>query len=445
MSLTVTSDKTLAWGDSPINIITSTELSLETSYRIASDTSLSNSLSLEVSNRLSSDNSLEKSLSNALLSEVSSRVLGDASLSTGLSSEVSNRLSSENSLENSLSNALLSEVSSRVLGDAGLSTELSSEVSSRISGTTSINNLFGTSLSLQNLLVQCDTQILGNLTVTGTVTSVILNTQNVDIKDNLIGLNIGAAELSVNYKDTGIICERGSTQKNVFSGFKESNDKYSIFYTNDNSKFIGTDLSIDNYVDFQVKNIEFVDGSCNSLVIQGTNIVSALSSEISSRVSGDASLTNSLSSESSSRVSGDTSLTNALSSESSSRVSGDASLSLELSYEVSERRSGDANLSLELSSEVSERMSGDVSLSNIITKKVSSLGTSSSASSGIGPGMIWNPSGSAVIYFNNVRLGTTTGIIAGNSAVYVPDCIEWNSTTNATPFPAKNVSWQLLS
>jgi hypothetical protein len=132
----------------------------------------------------------------------------------------------------------------------------------------------------------------------------MFNTVNLDISDNLIGLNVGALSTSINTRDTGIICERGSTQNNVFAGYKEEGDRYSIFYTSNTSDFSGNNLNNNGYVDLEVENLYFKDASCNNLFVQGTNIRTSLSSEISSRVSGDTSLYTELSSEISARIKG---------------------------------------------------------------------------------------------------------------------------------------------
>ena len=155
--------------------------------------------------------------------------------------------------------------------------------------------------------------MLGNLTLMGTATSINLNTLNVDISDNIIGLNVGANSLSENFRDTGIIYERGTTQSNVFAGFTELSDLYVIGYTTDSSDFSGNNISISNYVNLRVNDLSFNNGSCNSLVINGTNISTALSTEAITRTSADSSLSTALSSEASSRISGDSSLSNGIS------------------------------------------------------------------------------------------------------------------------------------
>ena len=63
--------------------------------------------------------------------------------------------------------------------------------------------------------------ITGDLTVSGTTTTV--NQTNLDVSDNIIGLNRGA---STNTNDSGLIIERGSTGDNAAFLWDESEDKF---------------------------------------------------------------------------------------------------------------------------------------------------------------------------------------------------------------------------
>ncbi len=123
--------------------------------------------------------------------------------------------------------------------------------------------------------------------------------------------------------------------------------------------------------------------------INGVDVIQSLttrvSSEESSRASGDASLTTRVSSEESSRASGDASLTTSVSSlttrvssEESSRESGDlslttsvSSLTTRVSSEESSRASGDTSLTTRVSSEESSRESGDLSLTTRVSNEES--------------------------------------------------------------------------
>jgi len=76
-----------------------------------------------------------------------------------------------------------------------------------------------------NIVVTNNAVIKGSMTVTGTTTT--LNTENVDISDNLIGLNRNGPT-----RDSGMVIER-TDASNVFIGWK--NDNFTFGKTNDNA------------------------------------------------------------------------------------------------------------------------------------------------------------------------------------------------------------------
>ena len=87
--------------------------------------------------------------------------------------------------------------------------------------------------------VQFDSLVLsGNLTVNGTTTT--LDTENLDVSDSLIGLSKGLTGSPAN--DAGILINRG-TSDNVFMGWDESADKFTMGTTTETSSSTG-DLSI---------------------------------------------------------------------------------------------------------------------------------------------------------------------------------------------------------
>ena len=78
----------------------------------------------------------------------------------------------------------------------------------------------------------------GDLTVNGTTTTV--NQTNLDVSDNIIGLNRGAGS---NANDSGIIIERGSTGNNAAIIWDESADKFTLGTTTSTPSATG-DLTI---------------------------------------------------------------------------------------------------------------------------------------------------------------------------------------------------------
>ncbi len=132
--------------------------------------------------------------------------------------------------------------------------------------------------------------------------------------------------------------------------------------------------SVDDYTgynDYTLVNKKYVD---TKLTSGNTALSTALSSEISYRISGDTSLSTALASEITNRINGDNSLSTVISSVAAARLSGDTSLSTviaavstSLTSEASTRLSADTSLSTALASEITNRINGDNSLSTVIS------------------------------------------------------------------------------
>ena len=160
----------------------------------------------------------------------------DSDIST-LQSNVSSNDSDISSLQSDVSTAqsdistLQSNVSSN---DSDIST-LQSNVSSN---DTDISNLQtqagslasdGNSASFSGNLSAADLTLSGNLTVSGTTTTV--STTNLDVSDSLINLSKGAASGSTASNDGGFVIERGSTESNAAFFWDESADKFKVVTT----------------------------------------------------------------------------------------------------------------------------------------------------------------------------------------------------------------------
>ena len=87
------------------------------------------------------------------------------------------------------------------------------------------NSLTTDNATLSGSAFTGDVSIAGNLNVTGVTTTV----KNIDICDNIIGLNNGLTGASSN--DSGIIIERGNIGDNAFMGWDESEDKFIVGLT----------------------------------------------------------------------------------------------------------------------------------------------------------------------------------------------------------------------
>jgi len=84
------------------------------------------------------------------------------------------------------------------------------------------NTLVNDNAVLSGSVFTGDVIIGGNLNVTGITTTV----KNLDISDNIIGLNNGLTGSSAN--DSGIIIERGTTGDNAFMGWDESAGNFTV-------------------------------------------------------------------------------------------------------------------------------------------------------------------------------------------------------------------------
>ena len=175
----------------------------------------------------------------------------DSDIST-LQSNVSSNDSDISSLQSDVSTAqsdistLQSNVSSN---DSDIST-LQSNVSSN---DTDISNLQtqagslasdGNSASFSGDISAANAVFSGNLTVSGTTTSV--QTTNIDVSDSIMNLSKGAASGANASNDGGFIVERGSSESNVAFIWDEGDDKFKVLSTSAtaaSSDISGTDGS----------------------------------------------------------------------------------------------------------------------------------------------------------------------------------------------------------
>ena len=86
----------------------------------------------------------------------------------------------------------------------------------------SLNSIFSTAVNKAGAIFTGDVTVQGTFTTTGTYADV----HNLDISDNLIGLNRGIITRDAN-RDSGILIERGDVD-NVFMGFDESAEKFTM-------------------------------------------------------------------------------------------------------------------------------------------------------------------------------------------------------------------------
>tara|TARA_R100001440_G_scaffold16970_2_gene28757 strand:- start:2947 stop:5442 length:2496 start_codon:yes stop_codon:yes gene_type:complete len=109
-------------------------------------------------------------------------------------------------------------------GDVTIKREGSAKLATSANGIDVTGEVKGDSLDIDgNADISGNLVLGGDLNVTGTTTTV--NQTNLDVSDNIIGLNRGA---STNSNDSGFIIERGSTGDNAIFAWDESADKFTL-------------------------------------------------------------------------------------------------------------------------------------------------------------------------------------------------------------------------
>ena len=121
-------------------------------------------------------------------------------------------------------------------GDGAIDLTASGEVT--LTGTQTLSNKTLTAPTLTGTTQGASITLSGDLTVNGTTTTV--NQTNLDVSDNIIGLNRGAGS---NANDSGLIIERGSTGDNAAIIWDESADKFTLGTTTSTPSATG-DLTI---------------------------------------------------------------------------------------------------------------------------------------------------------------------------------------------------------
>ena len=175
------------------------------------ETARISAVSAEASSRAAADSALQ----NELDAEEARAAAAEGVLTTNLAQEVTDRQT-----------AVSAEASTRAAAVTNLDT-----VKANLAGAAFTGDVSGTNLTLS-----------GNLTVTGTTTSI--ETVNSQVKDSIMLLNDGAASGSNNANDVGLIMERGSSEDNVALVFDEGEDKFVCYKTSATSA--STDISDDD-------------------------------------------------------------------------------------------------------------------------------------------------------------------------------------------------------
>lgn len=203
-------------------------VSAEASARSSADTSLQGNIDTEETARIAADATLTSDLaqevsdrSTAVSAEASARSSADTALQGNIDAEAS----TARAAESANATAITAEETARIAS-------VSAEASTRAAAVTNLDNIKAdlSGAAFTGAVSGTDLTLSGNLTVTGTTTS--METVNSQVKDSLMLLNDGAADSANNASDLGLIMERGSSDDgNVAIVYDEGIDKFALYKT----------------------------------------------------------------------------------------------------------------------------------------------------------------------------------------------------------------------
>jgi trimeric autotransporter adhesin len=270
-------------------VANATAISTEESRATAAEGVLTTNLAAEVTDRASAvsaeasaRSSADSTLQGNVDAEEASRIAADSTLTTNLAAEVTDRataVSAEAASRASADTALQGEIDAEEVRAAAaegvLTTNLATEVSDRQAAVSAeattraaaVSNLDTIKADLAGAAFTgavsgTDLTLSGNLTVTGTTTSI--ETVNSQVKDSIMLLNDGAASGANNANDVGLIMERGSSEDNVALVFDEGEDKFVCYKTSATSA--STDISGDD------SSAELMDIKVNDVFVGSDNL-----------------------------------------------------------------------------------------------------------------------------------------------------------------------------
>ena len=273
-------------------VANATAISTEESRATSAEGVLTTNLATEVTDRTSAvsaeasaRSSADSTLQSNVDSEEAARIAADSTLTTNLATEVTDRstaVSAEAASRASADTALQGEIDAEEVRAAAaegvLTTNLATEVSDRQSAVSAeattraaaVTNLDNIKADLAGAAFTgavsgTDLTLSGNLTVTGTTTSI--ETVNSQVKDSIMLLNDGAASGSNNANDVGLIMERGSSEDNVALVFDEGEDKFVCYKTSAaaSSTDISSDDSSATLMDIKVSDVYVGSDNLGSL------------------------------------------------------------------------------------------------------------------------------------------------------------------------------------
>jgi len=217
-----------------------TAISDEETRATAAEATLTTNLAAEATTARAAESANATAISDeetARIAAVSGEASTRAAADTALQGEIDAEETRAQAAESVLTTNLAQEVTDR-------QTAVTAEAATRAAAVTNLDtikaNLSGAAFT--GAVSGTDLTLSGNLTVTGTTTSI--ETVNSQVKDSIMLLNDGAASGTNNANDVGLIMERGSSEDNVALVFDEGEDKFVCYKTSASSS--STDISSDD-------------------------------------------------------------------------------------------------------------------------------------------------------------------------------------------------------
>ena len=173
--------------------------------------------------------------------------------STAISTEASRAQAAESTLTNDLASEISRAQAAEATNLAAIQSN-DTDISSLQTQTGSIA-ADGNSASFSGNLSAANATISGNLTVSGTTTSV--DTVNLEVKDSIMNISKGAAASANASNDGGFVVERGSSENNVAFVWDEGADRFRAVSTTATAAASDIDAadSTMTYVEMQVADL----------------------------------------------------------------------------------------------------------------------------------------------------------------------------------------------
>lgn len=191
------------------------------------------------------------------ISSNASAIASNASDISTNSTAISSEASRAQAAESTLTNDLASEISRAQAAEAANLASIQSNDTDISSLQSQAGSLAadGNSASFSGDISAANATISGNLTVSGTTTSV--DTVNLEVKDSIMNISKGASGSTNASNDGGFVVERGSSENNVAFVWDEGADRFRAVSTSATAATSDIDAadSTMTYVEMQVSDL----------------------------------------------------------------------------------------------------------------------------------------------------------------------------------------------